>query len=248
MIGFEKIFRHIKSGTLIKAIMRKLSQISLKGKPPIGDEYYGDKARNYLDHRDSDTFWNREHEVLSNEFQTLEECKNRKVLDIPFGTGRFVDLYLSHDIKVYGLDSSKDMLNVSKELLKERYEYCSLNVGLSNELPYEDDFFDLLVCFRFIPWVVSYRQVLLSLEEFHRVLALKGVALLEFSLNMSNSFINEKNIDKESIIWDQLNQEQIIKMLKENGFLVKKIIFISDDEENPNMHLFTCVKNEDELN
>jgi ubiquinone/menaquinone biosynthesis C-methylase UbiE len=72
------------------------------------------------------------------------------VLDVPFGTGRFIEFYLKKNMSVYGIDISKDMLDIAREHLGDHYNQCNISVGSAEHLPFENDFFDLLVSCRFL--------------------------------------------------------------------------------------------------
>ena len=225
--------------------MRKVKGIVNSGAVPIGDEYYGDVAKNYLDHRDHEVFWKKEQLVLEQEIKSINIVgESKRVLDVPFGTGRFGDLYLDNELKVFGLDSSKDMLEVARQRLGEKFSKCNTSLGVSTEMPYDGDYFDLLVCFRFLPWVISYKDVEVSLKEYNRVLKLDGYAFLEFSVNKDENLNHRPRIvNNNSIMWDNFTSDQIIRLLNSHGFNVETERFIFDNVENPNVTLFVCKKN-----
>jgi ubiquinone/menaquinone biosynthesis C-methylase UbiE len=240
----KKIIRHLKAKTFVKALKRKLQGLVAQGTPPIGNEYYGDVASNYLDHRDDQIFWDKELLVLEDAIKGIIITNNTKrILDVPFGTGRFVNLYLDNKFQIYGLDSSKDMIDVAKQHLDKKFKQCKVCVGFSTNMPYKKKYFDLLICYRFLPWVISYKDVAITLQEFNRVLKVNGYALLEFSVNRSDSIYNSvDNLNKNSIMWDKFTSNQINQLLNEHGFKVEREIFIFNDIENPNITLFVCKK------
>ena len=234
----NKIKRHIRSGTLNKAFMRKVEEIFLNRDVPIGDEYYGEKAENYLNHRGQEEFWAREEEALARTLGQISDIET--VLDVPFGTGRFLELYHGKGLSIFGLDSSKDMVGIAEEHYGDILCKSDVRIGLSTELPFEEEMFDLVVSFRFFPWVISFGDVKKTLTEFHRVLKSEKYAIFEFSVSGKSDEILE--VADRHILWDKFNERQIKVLLRDHGFHATKIEHIYDDEENPNVTMFVCRK------
>jgi ubiquinone/menaquinone biosynthesis C-methylase UbiE len=92
----------------------------------------------------------------------------KRVLDVPIGTGRFVELYKDYREEVTGIDSSEDMLAQAKA----RAEACGYEVHLHRgdirRIPYVDNHFDLVVCMHFFSWV-DHRGLVAVLRELTRV-------------------------------------------------------------------------------
>ena len=154
-----------------------------------------------------------------------------------------MEIYQKKNFIVTGVDSSVDMLNVARELHDKNLHDSTLKIESSTNLSFDNESFDLLVCFRFLPWVISYGDVLISLHEFQRVLKTNAHAFLEFSVSRDKNASSEiKNLDKNSIIWDRLSIDDIKTMLLRFNLKTEKTKFIHDDPENPNVTLFCCKK------
>ena len=82
---------------------------------PIGNTYLNKKAEVYERHREGDPYWGAEHNSVSDYLSRLDSIKT--VLDAPFGTGRFMPLYLQHNLEIIALDISKDMIEEAKKLI-----------------------------------------------------------------------------------------------------------------------------------
>jgi ubiquinone/menaquinone biosynthesis C-methylase UbiE len=162
MLG--KILRHAKDGTLLDAIKRKFGMA--RPAQPDPDHYHGETALNYLQKRLKQEMWHREQDVVK---EMLSAYPNGvSVLDVPFGTGRFVDMYLEKDMAVYGIDISEDMLAAARDELGASFARCKVELGSADSLPYADASFDLVVCVRFlglIPLAMARRV----LSELNRV-------------------------------------------------------------------------------
>ena len=77
-------------------------KIVAKGRPK-GDTYYKDIASNYEKKRKKQAWWHVEQEQMA---QLLDQLPDgMSVVDIPFGTGRFVRMYRKKGFKIAGLDA-----------------------------------------------------------------------------------------------------------------------------------------------
>ncbi|PWD98381.1 bifunctional demethylmenaquinone methyltransferase/2-methoxy-6-polyprenyl-1,4-benzoquinol methylase UbiE [Marinilabilia rubra] len=123
-----------------------------------------------------DKIWRR------NVVKQLKELKGPMVLDVATGTGDLaVEICKIDPVAVYGLDLSNEMLAFAKEKIfrKKLHMTVQLRQGDSENLPFEDDFFDAItVAFG----VRNFENLSKGLEEMHRVLRPGGrLVVLEFS-------------------------------------------------------------------
>lgn len=68
--------------------------------------------------------------------------KGMRVLEVGCGTGTYLELYRSHGCDVYGIDMSPSMLEQAEKKLGPD---VALHLGDASDMPYEDDFFDLVI-------------------------------------------------------------------------------------------------------
>ena len=112
----------------------------------------------------------------------LKEIKPKKILDLATGTGDFAiaSLRLNPE-QVIGMDISAGMLEVGKtKMLKKNYNHIiDMRLGDSENLPFEDNYFDALtVGFG----VRNYENLEKGLSEMLRVVRPGGkLVILEFS-------------------------------------------------------------------
>jgi ubiquinone/menaquinone biosynthesis C-methylase UbiE len=160
----RKVLHHARQGTLMRAVLRRLGLSRSSGAAP--DHYRGDSAKNYLSKRLKQEMWHREQTIIEELLASIPDGST--VLDVAFGTGRFVDMYLRKRMSVYGIDISPDMLAAAREALGPSYERCRIHLGSADSLPYESEFFHLVVCFRFFG-LISFEMAERVLSEIHRV-------------------------------------------------------------------------------
>lgn len=131
----------------VPAIRRVAEAMGLASADPGHDHYHGDVARGYLEKRLKQEHWHREQTVVREMLQPM--ATGLQVLDVPVGTGRFVEMYLEKGMHVSGIDISQDMLDMARQTLGPLHDRCEMRRGSADELPYADGRFDLVVCFRF---------------------------------------------------------------------------------------------------
>jgi ubiquinone/menaquinone biosynthesis C-methylase UbiE len=160
------------------------------------------------------------------------------VLDVPFGTGRFLPLYNNKNHLVTGLDSSQDMVDQAKDKFGNSLTNVSIDICDARKMPYQNGQFDLSVCFRFLPWIVSFKDLKIILNELSRVS--KKYTIIE--LCVGSPEISGKKLKNELSLYDQLNEIELRKLLLEFSFNTIKIFKIYDDEEHPGLSAFLCKK------
>ncbi len=134
---------------------------------PSGDIYYGMKAEAYVSRREKNEQWQNEMAAMRRMLDMFPQ--GIRVLDVPFGTGRFVPYYLERNMEVWGLDASPEMISAAQLELGEDFKKCNIKIGDARNLPYKDEMFDLVVCFRFFVDIICIKHVRECLCEMRRV-------------------------------------------------------------------------------
>jgi ubiquinone/menaquinone biosynthesis C-methylase UbiE len=113
------------------------------------DIYHGEIAHSYLNRRGSLTKWAKEQSLM--EELLAREPNNCRVLDVPFGTGRFVEMYVRKNMDICGVEISKDMVAAAEKALgPTMFNRCKVEIASADAIPFEDSSFDLVVCCRFL--------------------------------------------------------------------------------------------------
>ena len=87
----------------------------------------------------------------------LEPVRGERVLDIGCGTGRHLLMFLEMGLDVTGLDASPHMLDITREKLGHRAE---LHQGLAEDLPFEDNSFDIATLITTLEFVDDVQKAL----------------------------------------------------------------------------------------
>jgi len=177
---------------LLQEIRRRL--LALAGVDlPVGDRYrFGQKASRYDEIRSTSPTWDWEQRVAA-KFLTGFPA-GTSILDVPFGTGRFVPLYERHALRFTGVDRSPDMLSQARHKFPAPCARADLRVGPSQPLPFADDAFDVTLCFRFLPGIADQRDVRRTLQEIGRVT--RGTAVLQFKHAADGSARPKRRLDR----------------------------------------------------
>lgn len=117
-------------------------QDNYQEKKQIQQDYYNSTAEKYdAWHTETESAkivdqWNFE-----NLQKFLDNKKVDKCLDVACGTGRLSAKLLQVADQVYGVDLSEEVLKIAKN----KYPQINFSLGESVDLPYEDNFFDLVI-------------------------------------------------------------------------------------------------------
>jgi ubiquinone/menaquinone biosynthesis C-methylase UbiE len=109
----------------------------------------------------------------------IDTTNHLSILDVGCGGGKVISLFSSmlEKSKIYGIDHSVDMINLSSRVNKASISDGTVNIvqGNVNKLPYSDDFFDVVTAFDSINFWNDFDN---SIIEIKRVLKQNGIFLI----------------------------------------------------------------------
>ena len=157
------------------------------------EAYSGDRARAYDARRSKSKRWKAENRAME---QFLSDLAPSTVLDCPFGTGRWIDLYEAFKMKVTGVDLSQGMLDEASskldELSPERRSFYSLErASIFDLVPHGGPVPDLTVCIRFLNWVGfdDVERALNRLTEFGSPAMIVGASVVPANTGLFRSLL-----------------------------------------------------------
>ena len=200
-----------------------------------GDIYYGDVAKDYEKRRRKQDWWHVEHEQMRQLLEKLPD--NLSVVDIPFGTGRFVPLYRAKNFSISGLDASHHMIATAKEILGSDFDGIDTHVGNAANLPYADNAFDLVVSTRFLSDIVVFQEAKKALAEFSRVTRKYGV--IQLGHHRGEGYIPAE----DSPMGGLASEADVIDLLASNQLRVlEKRLILEKPQDNADIYHFLCEK------
>lgn len=136
-------------------------------------ELYKEKSKRAFNNQatiyDSTYYGNHAKKLYSSVVEKANNFNCKRVLDVGCGTGTVLSmLYKNENISLAGVDLSDEMLNIARQKLSETVE---LKIGDSEQLPWENNKFDTILC---IDSFHHYPEPEKVLGEMARVLEPKG--------------------------------------------------------------------------
>lgn len=120
----------------------------------LKSRYRGSVAEEYDSRRTGTDKWEREQNAVAEYLDRIVDGRSDlTVLDVPVGTGRFMDLYREYSLAVVGVDVSPDMLDRAREKLADDDGRVTFLVGDVMDLDDVDVDPDVVVCIRFLNWL-----------------------------------------------------------------------------------------------
>jgi ubiquinone/menaquinone biosynthesis C-methylase UbiE len=106
--------------------------------------------------------------------------KNKNILDLACGFGRFTIPLAKQGYNIEGIDISPNLLKEAKKRAKEENLKITFKLGDMRKLPYKDKSFDIILCMwsAFIELHKKQDQIK-ALKEMLRIIKKDGFALLE---------------------------------------------------------------------
>jgi ubiquinone/menaquinone biosynthesis C-methylase UbiE len=105
-------------------------------------------------------------------FKFAKEIKDKSVLDVGCGTGRFVEFFSQRGGNVTGADTSENML----EKAKKKSPLATFVKADIFSLPFKDKTFDIVICSQVLTHLHSYKKPLLEMK---RVLKDDGIIIID---------------------------------------------------------------------
>ena len=123
-------------------------------------------AKKYTHDQEQSDFVESNKRVVKARFQDMS---GQKVLDLGCGYGYYTDYFQNIGADVIGVDGSANMIDIASS----RYENCTFEIcDITEDLPYENESFDLIFCNQVLMDVESIEKVF---SECYRILKPGGI-------------------------------------------------------------------------
>jgi ubiquinone/menaquinone biosynthesis C-methylase UbiE len=237
MSELKKAVGRFQRGTLGDAIHRKANKWLLrlgKKRSPIADVYYRDGVAGYFEPRANDPLYHAETEAIR---AMLEDVPyGASILQVPFGTGRFVPLYLENGMAISGLDTSAEMLEAAKAALGRQFTSCHVTVGDPAAMTFADGSFHALASVRFLS-STTLGQAKQALREFARVTRKQAI----FSIDEQKDGSSRRRMPAdEDAIGGRLYAPEIDELLRTSGFKAARKLGPMTEEKDRAVYMYLC--------
>jgi len=126
------------------------------------NRYRGDYAKEYDTAREAQERWQVEDITVRDMLSTVK--LGASILDIPCGTGRFLNFYRERGLHSINIDLNPDMLNEARKKDAE----ADLRVGEIQKIDLPNQSVDIAVCVRYLN-LVPEREMMQAIRELQRV-------------------------------------------------------------------------------
>ncbi|MCW5800879.1 MAG: class I SAM-dependent methyltransferase [Deltaproteobacteria bacterium] len=132
----------------------------------LANSYLGEAAERYNDARTRSRKWANEQARIAEIIASL--APGSSIVDVPVGTGRFLELYVRQGLRAVGLDISDDMLAEARKVASALGGEVELRRGDIRAIDAGDRAFDTVLCVRFLNWI-GIADVRVVVRELARV-------------------------------------------------------------------------------
>ncbi|ANE36449.1 SAM-dependent methyltransferase [Campylobacter iguaniorum] len=158
------------------------------------------------------------------------------ILDLGCGAGRHIKLLAENGFIAYGCDYSQSGIEAAKSLIKQSNLTANLRVASVNDLPYENDKFDGIICWGVLEYS-DLNSIEKASEEIYRVLKVGGEVLINVRNIEDYRYKNGEKISQFNVIVREHNKSN--SAFKENGM---SMYFFDEQEVIRVFHKFRNIK------
>jgi len=154
-------------------------------------------------------------EFYKNALKAINPKKDDKYLEIGFGSGVFINKYMSHVSKIAGIDHSEDMVKLASDINRKLVESgkAEFKQGYASSLPWADNEFTIVAAIEVFFFLNETEK---ALKEIFRTLKPGGRLIIEMAYNKDDGADHKRHIKKMNL--KLYSGEEMKKLLKKAGF------------------------------
>ena len=140
-----------------------------------------------------------------------QEKRNvNRILEAGCGNGRHVLFFQEQGYESYGVDISSEAIELGNEWLKRKGLKPTLQVGDITNLPFDDNYFDVIISFGVLDHI-SFSVAKKAIREINRVCNTGGYVYLSLRSTESSEFGRGKKTDKNTFVLQDGYEKGIIQ-------------------------------------
>lgn len=171
---------------------------------------------------------------MANNYKDIHNNSIKMALDIGFGSGRHLKLLLDYGFQTYGIDYSEESLMAANEILGNNNMLKKLELGDFKELNYGEGYFDVVIMYG-VAFLRCVDEIIVDLKFVNQLLKKDGKMIINFRTKEDHLFGNGEEIYENSFILDEkakpyegmlytfLDNNEVVKLLNDTGFVVEKL-------------------------
>lgn len=142
--------------------------------------------------------------------------KVKRILDAGCGNGRHVVLFSKLGYDVYGMDISREAVEVANSWLTKEGLTAHLKVGDVEKLPFKDKFFDVVISYGVLDHV-RFPKAKKAVNEIKRVLKDGGYLYITLKTTADSAFGLGKTVEKNTYVLDGGYEKGILQHYFDQG-------------------------------
>ncbi|AJC86770.1 class I SAM-dependent methyltransferase [Campylobacter sp. RM16704] len=154
-------------------------------------------------------------EVVTFILKNFKINKNIKILDLGCGAGRHLKFLAENGFDAYGCDYSEKSIEICHHIIKD-YN-VKLNVSSIEQLPYEDSFFDGLICYGVL-YYSPKSTIEQSIKEIYRILKKNAKAFIVLRSLEDYRYLNGIYVNNNEVVINEKYETR--SGFKENGMRI----------------------------
>jgi ubiquinone/menaquinone biosynthesis C-methylase UbiE len=154
-------------------------------------------------------------EFYKNTLRVINPKTDDIYLEIGFGSGVFINKYMSHVSKIAGIDYSEDMVKLATGINRTLVESGKAEFikGDASSLPWADEEFSVVALIEVFFFLNETEKIL---KEIFRVLKSGGRLIIEMSFNKDDGLDHKRHIKKMKL--NLYSGEEMKTLLEKAGF------------------------------
>jgi SAM-dependent methyltransferase len=139
----------------------------------------------------------------------IKKSANR-ILDAGCGNGRHIVFFAEQGFNVYGIDISREAIEIAKAWLVQKGLKADLRVGDIKKLPFDDEFFDAIISFGVLDHI-TFSNAKKAIKEIKRVLMPGGYLFITLRSTESSEFGRGKKVAKNTFVLKEGYEKGLIQ-------------------------------------
>ena len=138
-----------------------------------------------------------------------------KTLDFGFGSGENLVFLNNEGHEIYGLETSRTALKITKGKIKDKKLKSNLKIlSNSSKLQFKDKFFDNIICLSVFSQLKNKKNAIHLLNEFYRILKKNGILIIDINGPKSEYFYKKKDF------FSLKSEKDFLNILIKNNFKI----------------------------
>lgn len=134
----------------------------------------------------------------------------KKILDVGCGNGNHVVFFTEQGFEVYGIDISKEAIEIGNAWLFKKGLKAYLRVGDIEKLPFDDGYFDVAISHEVLDHI-PFSKAKKAMEEIKRVCVPKGYIYITLRSTEDSECGRGEKVDKNTFVLQEGYEKGIIQ-------------------------------------